>query len=190
VKWAPPDSGLPLLDEAERLRWAARYVEVPRVIDAGPAFLHTTKLRGTSAVADRWKAEPRVAVRAIGDGLRQLHDTLPVDECPFSWSVDERRARMRAGAVLEEPPPIDRLVVCHADACAPNTLLDDDGRCSGHVDFGRMGVGYRWADIAIATWSTEWNYGPGWEDELLAAYGIEPDPERTRYYRLLWDLTP
>ena len=23
--------------------------------------------------------------------------------------------------------------------------------------------------------STEWNYGPGWEDALLEAYGIEPD---------------
>ena len=33
-----------------------------------------------------------------------------------------------------------------------------------------------------------WNYGPGHEDRLLAAYGIAPDPERTEYYRWLWDL--
>jgi hypothetical protein len=25
---------------------------------------------------------------------------------------------------------------------------------------------------------------------LLEAYGIPPDPDRTRYYRLLWDLDP
>jgi kanamycin kinase len=42
----------------------------------------------------------------------------------------------------------------------------------------------------VATWSTQWNYGPGWEDTLLAAYGVEADPGRTRYYRLLWDLGP
>jgi hypothetical protein len=24
----------------------------------------------------------------------------------------------------------------------------------------------------------------------IGAYGISPDPERTRYYRLLWDLGP
>jgi len=24
----------------------------------------------------------------------------------------------------------------------------------------------------------------------LAAYGVDPDPERTSYYRLLWDLGP
>ena len=32
--------------------------------------------------------------------------------------------------------------------------------------------------------------GPGWETPLLDAYGIAPDPERTRCYRLLWDLGP
>jgi kanamycin kinase len=35
-----------------------------------------------------------------------------------------------------------------------------------------------------------WNYGPQWEGLLLSAYGIDPDPDRTRYYRLLWDLGP
>ena len=30
--------------------------------------------------------------------------------------------------------------------------------------------------------------GTGWEQVLLDAYGIKPDAERTRYYRLLWDL--
>jgi hypothetical protein len=28
----------------------------------------------------------------------------------------------------------------------------------------------------------------GWEQVLLDAYGIEPDAERTRYYRLVWEL--
>jgi kanamycin kinase len=51
-------------------------------------------------------------------------------------------------------------------------------------------VSERWkADPATAAWSTEWNYGPGWEKPLLDAYGIAPDPERARYYRLLWDLS-
>jgi aminoglycoside phosphotransferase len=87
-------------------------------------------------------------------------------------------------------PPVDKLVVYHRDSCAPNTLLTADGRCSGHVDLGELGVADRWADLAIATWSTTWNYGPGWETPLLDAYGIAPDPDRTRYYRLLWDLGP
>jgi kanamycin kinase len=91
---------------------------------------------------------------------------------------------------LSPPPEVDRLVVCHGDACAPNTLITDDGRWSGHVDLGQLGVGDRWADLAVATWSTQWNYGDGWEQPLLDAYGVDADPERTDYYRRLWDVGP
>ncbi|MGH3781128.1 MAG: hypothetical protein ACRDRO_11015 [Pseudonocardiaceae bacterium] len=59
-----------------------------------------------------------------------------------------------------------------------------------HVDLGALGVADRWADLAVATWRTEWNYGPGWDTPPLAAYGVDPDPARAAYYRLLWDLDP
>lgn len=58
------------------------------------------------------------------------------------------------------------------------------------MDLGDLGVADRWSDLAIATWSTTWNYGEGWEEPLLDAYGIAPDPERTEYYRLLWEVGP
>jgi kanamycin kinase len=93
-------------------------------------------------------------------------------------------------ARLADPPPADRLVVCHGDACAPNTLIHDDGTWSGHVDLGELGVADRWADLAVATWSLDWNYRPGWQATLLEAYGIEADPVSIAYYRLLWDLSP
>jgi kanamycin kinase len=79
--------------------------------------------------------------------------------------------------------------VCHGDACAPNTLLADDGSWLAHVDLGTLGVADRWADLAVATYSTLWNYGPGFEEPLLEAYGIAPDAERTDFYRRLWDAT-
>ena len=56
------------------------------------------------------------------------------------------------------------------------------------LTFVQNTVENRWADLAVATWRLEWNYGPGWDDLLLAAYGIPQDIERTNYYRLLWDL--
>jgi kanamycin kinase len=140
-----------------------------------------------------------------------LHDRLPVELCPFGWSIRARVARARsrgqhdpkkwfpehreldpreAFARLDRPPAVDRLVVSHGDPCAPNTLIGDDGGCVGQVDLGSLGVADRWADLAVATWSAEWNYGSGWEGALLDAYGIDPDPVRTTYYRLLWDLSP
>lgn len=205
LKWAPVGSGLDLAAELQRLRWIAPRWSAPRVLDHGTdeggSWMLTAGLRGDSAVAPQWIAQPKVAVWAIGEGLRALHEVLPVAQCPFSWSLADRRARVIAAAeqrrtaaadldrLLDAPEP-DRIVVCHGDACAPNTLIGADGRWSAHVDFDCLGVADRWADLAVATWSTEWNYGPGWEGELLAAYGIGPDSERTAYYRLLWDLAP
>jgi aminoglycoside phosphotransferase len=218
VKWVPPSRAWQVDAEAARLRWATPYALVPEVIDMGAdsngAWLLTRAIPGDNAVSPRWAADPATAVRAIGAGLRALHDGLPVSDCPFSWSAADRIqvAEQRAGAneidptrwhpihqhlsvddalaAVAHPPASDRLVVCHGDACAPNTLIGPDGQCAGHVDLGALGVADPWADLAVATWSTEWNYGPGWAPILLDAYGADPDPERTRYYRLLWDLGP
>lgn len=214
VKWAPTGSGLALAAEVHRLRWAARYTPVPVVLDHGVdddgEWLLTAGVPGRSAVDPRWLADPGPAVDAIGAGLRALHDALPVDGCPFDWSAPARVAEVRPASMrrerfwpehaaltadevmarLADVPDVDLLVVCHGDACAPNTLVDDDGSWSGHVDLGALGVADRWADLAVATWSTGWNYGPGWEGRLLAAYGVDPDPDRLAYYRLLWDADP
>jgi kanamycin kinase len=59
---------------------------------------------------------------------------------------------------------------------------------AAYLDLGELGVADRWWDLAVATWSTTWNLGPGWEPAFLEAYGIDPDPERIAYYRLLYDL--
>ncbi|MFD9737699.1 phosphotransferase [Umezawaea sp. NPDC059074] len=216
VKWVA--AGTPEIDlpgEAERLAWAWPWARVPPVLghgsDAEGSWLVTAAVDGRSAVEARWKAEPAVAAAAIGRGLRLLHDALPVDRCPFDWDVPRRLGRVderiaegdgtaewspehrrlgvvEARALLDAPPEVDRLVVCHGDACAPNTLLGDDGSFAAHVDLGSLGVADRWADLAVATWSLGWNFGPGLDDVLLDAYGIDPDQRRTAYYRLLYDL--
>ncbi|MFJ4223101.1 phosphotransferase [Microbacterium sp. NPDC089695] len=198
IKWGPHDAEATMRDEAERMRWARRWTIVPEVLEQGEdavqEWLVTAALSGRSAVDPRWIAEPDTAVRAVGAALRRLHDALPVAECPWSWDPATRIENAAARGVsvpldLRTAPSVDRLVVCHGDACVPNTLLDDDGHPLAHVDLAALGAADRWADIAVASMSTEWNYGPGWEEPLIAAYGVDPDPVRLDYYRRLWNAT-
>jgi len=123
--------------------------------------------------------------------LRRVHDALPADTYPFEWSVETRLSSSSLGSSdgfldvpawrsdfesvaikdarlrASQPPPVDKLVVCHGDPCAPNTLIAKNGQPASVGDLGDMGVADRWADLAVATWSTEWNYDPGWQQTLL-----------------------
>ena len=216
IKWAPSSSEIDLNVERTKLRWAMSYTPVPKVVEFGEdtegSWLVTEGIDAENAVSDRWKREPALAVSAIGRGLRAMHDALPIASCPFSWSTEDRVSKARGRIIRSEThpskwhqefqdlsmeaalieldflPSVDQLVVCHGDACAPNTLINTNGEWVGHVDLERLGVSDRWADIAIAAWSTQWNYGPGWENLLYDSYGIDPDLEKIRFYRLLWDL--
>lgn len=195
VKWLPTHPEFDVDAEAARLRWAVRYAPVPEVLGLGHgpscSWLWTRAIPGLSAIDSRWRDDPVVPVRAIGTGLRQLHDRLPVTGCPFSWSVADRLAGSGVDRpdLLAKAPPVDRLVVCHGDACAPNTLLDDGGAYVGTVDLGSLGVADRWADLAVATSNLIRDFPAGLEQELLDAYGVDHDARRLRYYSQIWDAT-
>jgi len=190
IKWNPLASRLDLESERRRLAWAARYHNVPRLLDYGAndeaQWIVTSALAGTGAVMEPWISKPLIAARAIGRGLRILHEALPVAECPFEWSPANRTGRRVPENELGVPP-IDRLVVCHGDPCSPNTIIGMAGEPVGHVDLGSLGLADRWADLAVASVNLDYNYGPGWEQEFFRAYDIEPDRRRIAYYRFLWD---
>jgi kanamycin kinase len=215
VKWVPSGVvGLDLPAEIARLAWAAPHASVPRVVghgdDEAGSWLVTTTLPGSSAVDPRWHDDPRPAVVAAGEGLRALHESLPVLDCPFEWSTASRIAAARntaarntaardtaaegtasvdeAVAAMGLEPEPDRIVVCHGDPCTPNTIVADDGTWVGHVDLDALGIADRWADIAVGTMALGWNFGPGWERLYLDAYGIAADDDRTAWYRALWNL--
>ena len=136
-------------------------------------------------MGDIWRARRQEAIRAIATGLRAIH-AIPIDDFPSDWTAQVWVGRTPAS--LGPRPPLDEPVVVHGDACAPNTLISLAGDWTGNVDFGDLAVGDRWADLAVASLSLDWNFGEGHQHELFDAYGIAPDEERIRYYRELWHL--
>ncbi len=207
-----------LVAERERMIWAAARLPVPRVLDYGSDGAHewllTAGLEGVPAVAAEVLADPRHAAPQLARGLRRFH-ALPMEDCPFRGGMEAMialaRARVAAGLVIPERdfqpehahltvdaaltrltqlrPGGEELAVCHGDYCPPNVLLGG-GQVVGYVDLGQLGLADRWWDLAVATWSITWNFGPGWEDLFLASYGVRRDPRKMAFYRLLHDLLP
>ncbi|MBA3652971.1 MAG: aminoglycoside 3'-phosphotransferase [Actinobacteria bacterium] len=214
VKIRRSDETITLVAEAERLRWLRAYVRVPEVLsvyhEGDLDVLVLARIPGRDATDAGLRADPASLVPAMARGLRRFHDSLPVAECPFDWKLDtaleQVRSRVRAGiaeaprsddfdltieqavAVLENQRPDESdVVVCHGDYCFPNAMLED-GKVTGYLDVGELGVAHRWWDLAVATWSTTWNVGPGWEDLFLVSYGVERDADVEYYFRVLYDL--
>lgn len=205
-----------LSGESERMIWAAPYLPVPTVVAleelGDTTILLTQALPGRDATHPAWRADLPGLVRALARGLRAFHEAVGEEWCPFRFDVAralEHVARRVDGddhepggfhaehahltpaaalAELEATAPADEdLVVCHGDFCAPNVLLQE-GRVTGFVDLGELGVADRWWDVAVGAWSVGWNFGDDLEPLFYEAYGIAPDLERIRFYRLLYDL--
>jgi kanamycin kinase len=204
-----------LADEAVRLEWARGHLTVPTVLGCGTdgdaEWLLLEALPGRDATAPELRARPDLTVPLLARGLRRFHQT-PAEACPFrltlEGALDTVRRRVAEGRathgdlhpefshlslddavrMLEELKPAgEDLVVCHGDYCFPNVLVEDD-EVTAYLNLGELAVADRWWDLAVASWSTTWNVGPGYEQLFLDSYGIDPDPRRITFYRLLYDL--
>ena len=216
LKLAQADCFPGLDDEADRMRWAVDYLPVPSVIEQGSNghvnWLITRALPGRDATDPAWATDPARLVRILAAGLRAFHDA-PVESCPFDFRLERAltlaRCRLDEGRVKPDRdfhpefghlsakdaiehldrtcPDSEQLVVCHGDYCPPNVFIEGDA-VTGFVDLGELGVADRWWDLAVGTWSSTWNFGPGYEDLFLREYGVERDDDRIEFYRLLYDV--
>lgn len=206
---ATPFGELPA--EAARLRWlGTNGIACPQVLseigDNERNWLLMTAIPGQDLASSDLAPERIVAIAA--DALRALHQ-LDITDCPFDRRLDrtiaEAEARTKAGVVdetdfddarlghtaqqvfnelLRRRPASEDLVVAHGDASLPN-LLADTGRFAGFIDCARLGVADRHVDLAIASWSVQYNLGKAWVAPFLHHYGATSDAERMDYYLLL-----
>jgi kanamycin kinase len=202
--------------EAKRVIWARAHIPVPEILKFGvtddATWFLSRGLAGSDATDGRFRSDIPGLVRRLAAALRQFH-SISVDSCPFSFRLDaalhHAEQRLREGEIdpardfhvehanlsaesalrklVATRPATEDLVVCHGDYCVPNILFDSNA-LAGFVDLGELGTADRWWDLAIATWSLTWNFGPGYETIFLDAYGAHVDEDRCQYYRLLYDV--
>ena len=162
VKWNPRRTGIDLDRERRRLEWLAGRHPAPRVVDYGEdedAQWLLTDARARRAGGRRpWRARRSEAIRAIADGLRALH-AIPIADVPPEFTAESwvgRAAGVDRGAAADPragPRPRRRVRAEHAHLAR--------GPWTGNVDFGDLAVGDRWADLAVASMSLDWNFGEG-----------------------------
>lgn len=215
LKVAPRTGLTTLADDAARLIWLTDRLPTPRVLayheDEQHCYLLTSVIPGvdTATLAERPETDIAQLVRLLAVGLRQIH-AVPAADCPFDYRLPREIERVQvriAQGLLDErgfggrwegrtiddlfaelvaTAPVDEdLVLTHGDYCLPNILLDGDN-LSGFVDLGRVGVGDRYRDLALARRSLIRNCGAAWVPLLFAEYGVpQPDEEKLTFYELL-----
>jgi aminoglycoside 3'-phosphotransferase-2 len=207
VKSEPVSPLAELPGEIERLRWLHRTgLPCPEVVATadhdGRHWLMMTAIPGAD-LASTPDLPPATIVTLVAGALRALHSVDPA-ACLFDHRATSRiataTARFEAGlydgdipseadahhaTLLATRPAVEDLVVTHGDACFPN-FMAANGRFTGYIDCGRLGVADRYQDIALTCRSLRTNFGPAPIPTFLAAYGIaEPDQDKLAWYNLL-----
>lgn len=200
--------------EVVRLEWLAGRLPVPavRLFVRAPekAYLLMSAVSGTSAAA-YLLSHPELhaeTVASLAHFLREVH-SLPVAECPFhaghAYRLAMARHNLEAGLVDTDDFDEDRVgwtseqvwsamegllpltfdrVVTHGDFSIDNILIED-GRVTGCIDVGRVGVADPYQDLAIL-WNCLADFGEEAQRTLWPAYGIQaPDTSKLQFHLYL-----
>ena len=146
-----------LAGERDRLVWLAGRWPVPELIThlhaLGDDWLVTREVPGMPMFDPLVGWPPEHVATRLGEILKELHAT-DATTCPFG-------VRKRGHVLI------------HGDYCLPNVLVHE-GRFSAVLDVGLAGLGNPETDLAAGVWTLQYNYGQGFAQTFLNAYGWPP----------------
>ncbi len=221
-----PSSEL-LNNEHAIMNWLENKVSAPKILchseENGMDYLLMSKIKGKMSCDNEYMCNPELLVSVLSEAMKNLWST-DITDCPIkndlSTVLSLAEYRVEHGLVdiddaepetfgkngfngpeellewLYDNRPEEDLVLAHGDFCLPNVFIKD-GKFSGFVDVGRMGIADRYQDIALCYRSLEHNFAgvyngkiyEGYDSSMLFdALGTEPDYDKIRYYILLDEL--
>ena len=214
-------------NEQTMMNWLENKVSVPKcicnIIENGQNYFLMSRIDGKMSCDDEYLNKPEFLVSVLAEALKSLW-SIDISGCPvkndLSTMLSAAEYRVEHGLVdiddaepetfgeggfsdpdellkwLYDNKPKEDFVLSHGDFCLPNIFINE-GRFSGFVDIGRMGIADRYKDIALCYRSLKHNFSgrfsgktyKGFNDNMFfEALGIEPDFEKIRYYILLDEL--
>jgi len=209
------------------LAWLGKRLPVPRILHhevmEGNSCLLMSRIPGKMSCDEEFLEQPDALVTELAKGLKLLWSIDPTG-CPYRFTLDEMLEeaafRVENGLVdldnvepdtfgeggfqdpealvhwLQENRPPSVPVLAHGDYCLPNVFLEN-GKLSGFIDVGDMGLGEKWRDIALCWRSLKHNFDGSYggkiylgfdPDILFEKLGIQPDWQQLRYHLLLDEL--
>ena len=214
-------------NEHQMMKWLENKVFAPKCIchcdENGMNYLLMTKIPGKMSCDDIFMKNPETLISVLTETIKYLwsidildcpvkndlstilseaeyrvdHDMVDVDDAePDTFGKNGFKDPEELLRWLYDNRPDEDFVLCHGDFSLPNIFIND-GRFSGFVDIGRMGIADRYQDIAICLRSLHHNFSgiyngisyTGYDEKMFfSALGIEPDYNKIRYYTLLDEL--
>lgn len=163
--------GKALEKEYERLKWLQGKLPVPRIIgltkinEKDALLMSAIEGKNLAALAKEW--QPEKIVNKLVGALQQFH-AVDTKNCPFGTYGEGN-------------------VLVHGDACLPNFIFRGDN-FSGYIDLGDLMIANPEVDLAAATWSLQYNLGPGYGAMFLKKYGVKNvDDEMVEELRLRYE---
>lgn len=186
-------------------------------------YLLMSKIPGKMSCDDEYMQNPGFLVSTLAEAMKKLWET-DISDCPVKndlhTMLKNAEIRVEKGLVdvndaepetfgengfenpeallrwLYDNKPKEEPVLSHGDFCLPNIFIHD-GKFSGFVDVGRMGIADRYQDISLCYRSLHHNFSgiyggkpySGYDESMLfEALDIKPDFDKIRYYILLDEL--
>ena len=175
-------------NEHRMMDWLENKVTAPKCIcdysENEKNYLLMSKIPGKMSCDDEYMQKPGLLVSTLAEALKKLWET-DISDCPvkndLSTMLKNAEFRVEQGLVdvddaepetfgrngfknpeallhwLYDNKPEEDLVLSHGDFCLPNIFIDD-GKFSGFVDVGRMGIADRYQDIALCYRSLHHNF--------------------------------
>ncbi len=203
-----------LSKESIRLEYLSGKISVPEKVFYekynGKSYLLTKEVKGEMLCSEYYENHPLEGIDIIVEAFNQLY-SIDYSDCVIDETIDEKikeiessikninekdinseilaRFHNKEGILkyLKGNKPKQIIGFTHGDMSLPN-IFALDHHFSGLIDVGNAGLCDIYFDLVICEMSIERNYGSEYIDVFYEKLGIEKDPFKSEYYRILMSL--
>ena len=203
-----------LSQESMRLEYLQGKISVPEKVFYekynNKSYLLTKEVKGDMLCSEYFEKHPDEGINVLIEAFNALYN-IDYSDCVLDETIDKKIKDIESRfntikdsdikedilkkfhtkeailKYLKGNKPKQIIGFTHGDMSLPN-IFALNGHFSGLIDVGNAGLSDIYFDLVICEMSIERNYGSEYIDEFYGKLGIEKDPIKSEYYRILMSL--